>query len=409
MIIDNEKDLSAVRQRLYAAFAREDAPVHAHLDVTYRCDLRCTHCYLHEKDDWPEMTTDEWLSVLDQLWDAGVIRLLWSGGEAMLRPDLDRLLSRATEIGFHSRVKTHAANLDPEQAAMLRRAGVERIDVSIYSRRPEVHDAVTAAPGSLVRSEQGIRNALAVGIPVQISTSLFPGNLDEIEALDSHYRGMGCEIQFNPKLLPQHNGEFISPDQHLDPAGIADAQRRLAILQQRRGENLTWHRFEPTDGACGVGRSSAYITPEGAVWPCVAFPSAMGNLRQQSFADIWQSSPLRLELRDFMTGDRQGCASCGAASGCAYCAGHAFTATGDYRVAPPDFHIQTRARMEAHEQVTGERFGAAIWRTVPMPELDQMARPPARKSKFPIHQPHKGRGERVHKVAANCGTGCGDR
>ncbi len=409
MIIDSEAALLATRQRVYAAFARADAPVHAHLDITYRCDLRCRHCYLHEKDEWPEMTTAEWLAILPQLREIGVIRLLWSGGEVILRPDLERLLEAAARIGFHSVVKTHAGNLSAEHAAMIRRNGVERVDVSIYSLRPKVHDEVTQLPGSLTRSIAGVRNALNAGVSVKISVSIFPANLDEIEAIDAYFRGLGCDIQFNPKLWPQQNGELISADQHLDPAGVAEAHTRLARLRQQRGEAMSWKTLESDEGACGVGRTSAYITPDGAVWPCVAFPSALGNLRQLTFADIWHGAPLRRELRDYLIRDREDCASCGAAGGCSYCAGHAYTATGDYRRAPEDFHIQTRARMEAHEVVSGERFGAQVWRTVPMPELASSQRQPARKFNFPIYQPRKGRGERVHNLTAiSCASGCPD-
>ena len=105
MIVEDETQLAAVRERLFSAFARADAPVHGHLDLTYRCDLRCQHCYLHEKDDWPEMTTAEWLAVLPQLRDAGVVRLLWSGGEVILRPDLGVLLAAAAALGFGSVVR----------------------------------------------------------------------------------------------------------------------------------------------------------------------------------------------------------------------------------------------------------------------------------------------------------------
>ena len=91
--------LDPVQAALRAAYERSGLPFAAHLDLTYRCDLDCKHCYLDDKA-WPEMTTAEILRLLEQLSTSGVLDLRWSGGEVLRRPDFLQLLARAAELGF---------------------------------------------------------------------------------------------------------------------------------------------------------------------------------------------------------------------------------------------------------------------------------------------------------------------
>ncbi len=146
------KDVNAARERIGRfrdLFAAKERIYLAHLDLTYRCDLDCVHCYLDEKNDWPEMKTAEWLSVIDQLGEMGVATVLFSGGEVFARPDFPELLQRTAHHGIRSIVKTHAGNLDAARAKALAVALVDQLDVSVYSLSPDVHDAVTQVPGSL--------------------------------------------------------------------------------------------------------------------------------------------------------------------------------------------------------------------------------------------------------------------
>ena len=98
------------------------------------------------------MTTAEIKSVLDQLADAGVFFLTFSGGEVFLRRDFLELVAYARRLLFNVKVKTNAAMIREPEARKLRELGIENIQISVYSHRPEVHDAITKLPGSLNRT-----------------------------------------------------------------------------------------------------------------------------------------------------------------------------------------------------------------------------------------------------------------
>ena len=157
--------------------------------------------------------------------------------------------------------------------------------------------------------------------------------------------------------------------------------------------------IRPIGRSCGAGATLAYIAPDGAVWPCVMFPMSCGNLREQSFSEIWYGSRRRTDLRDFTNADRDDCLSCAASGACQYCVGEAYKRTGDYRKAPPIFHHRTRTWVKALGVTAGETWPAEKWATVPSGEEPLAAERP-RNFVFPIHRPQKGGGLRVHKVVA---------
>src|SRR5579863_1033662 len=107
-------------------------PFGVHIDLTWRCNERCIHCYLDHEDS-AELTFDELRGVLDQLAEAGVFFLTFSGGEIFLRKDLEQIVAHARARSFDIKLKTNALLIGPEQAAWISRLGVHQVQVSIYS------------------------------------------------------------------------------------------------------------------------------------------------------------------------------------------------------------------------------------------------------------------------------------
>src|SRR3981081_2528392 len=115
-------------------------PISVHLDITYRCNERCVHCYL-DHEDHGEMTTAEIKDILNQLSDAGVFFLTLSGGEVLMRRDFFEIVEHARRLLFNVKLKTNGVMIRESEARRLRELGVEQVQISVYSHRPEVHDA----------------------------------------------------------------------------------------------------------------------------------------------------------------------------------------------------------------------------------------------------------------------------
>src|SRR5579862_2747002 len=142
-------------------------PISVQFDLTYRCNERCVHCYL-DHDDHGELTTAEVKGILDQLAAAGTFFLTLSGGELLVRSDFFELLEHAASRRFDIKLKSNGLLIGAPEAARIRALGVRQVQVSIYSHRPSVHDAITKVAGSLERSLAAIRFLQAQGLRVLI-------------------------------------------------------------------------------------------------------------------------------------------------------------------------------------------------------------------------------------------------
>src|SRR5580658_6475009 len=131
--------MSSLIQELSQIALDAGLPISVQLDVTYRCNERCVHCYL-DHNDHGEMTTAEIKDLLDQLADAGVFFLTISGGEILVRNDFFEILEYAREKSFCVKLKTNAILIGKTEADRIRSLDVESVQISIYSHRPVVHD-----------------------------------------------------------------------------------------------------------------------------------------------------------------------------------------------------------------------------------------------------------------------------
>src|ERR1700737_1147277 len=126
--------MTALMGELNARAMQLGVPFNVHLDVTYRCNERCVHCYL-DHDDHGEMTLEEIKTLLDQLAEAGVFFLTLSGGEVLMRMDFFDILRHARELGFHVKVKTNGVMIREKEADLIRDFRVHAAQTSIHSLR----------------------------------------------------------------------------------------------------------------------------------------------------------------------------------------------------------------------------------------------------------------------------------
>jgi len=307
-------------------------PLSVQLDLTYRCNERCVHCYL-DHDDHGEMTTAEIKHLLGDMADAGVFILTFSGGEIFLRKDFFELLECARELTFCVKLKTNAVLIREREAARLRDLGVESIQVSIYSHRPEVHDAVTKIPGSLRRSLDAIRFLKSHGLKLVIANVLMTENMHDYHGVRALADELGVDCTLDPTVTPMMNGDRSV----LKLNAGEDALRRLFRDERFVGNAQEFCALpSPPDEnslqsvPCSAGHTACYVSPYGDVYPCVQFPLPCGNVRRQKFVDIWRNSEQLREVRSIRLKDMPGCSKCVHGSTCPRCPGLAFM-EGDMR------------------------------------------------------------------------------
>ena len=301
-------------------------PLGVHLDVTYRCNERCVHCYV-DHDDHGEMTTAEIKDVLDQLAAAGTFFLTLSGGEVLMRRDFFEILEHARALLFNVRIKTNGVMIREREAQCIRALGVEHVQVSIYSHRPEIHDAITKLPGSLKRSIEAIRFMKSQGLKVTIANVLMTANTGDHAGVQALCRELGVTYTLDPTITPKMDGNTSILKLRIPGAELNEVFHNESLV----GNVEEFCAPPPPPGddimegyPCSAGHTAAYITPYGDVFPCVQFPLPSGNLRRQKFLDIWQNSPQLNDVRSIRAKDLPVCSTCSHVGTCTRCPGLAY-------------------------------------------------------------------------------------
>jgi AdoMet-dependent heme synthase len=319
--------MSDLLEEMTVKALRLNIPLSVQLDLTYRCNERCVHCYL-DHNDKGEMTTQEIKHLLEEMAEAGVFILTLSGGEILLRKDLFEILEYARRrLTFCVKLKTNAILIREREAARIRALGVESIQISIYSHRPEVHDAITLVPGSLQRSLNAIGFLKSQGLRVIMANVLMTQNLADYSGVRALAAELGVECTLDPTITPMMDGDRsvlrLGIDQQAlrqvfrDSALVGDVDEFCAIPAKPRDSEL-----ESTP--CSAGHTTCYVSPYGDVFPCVQFPLPTGNVRRQRFIDIWRHSDQMNEVRSIRMKDLNTCTSCSHVGSCTRCPGLAF-------------------------------------------------------------------------------------
>jgi AdoMet-dependent heme synthase len=302
-------------------------PIAVHMDLTYRCNERCLHCYL-DHDDRGEMTTAEIKGILDQLAEAGVFFLTLSGGEPLMRKDFFAIISHARSLLFNVKVKTNGLMIGEDEARRLQELGVENLQISVYSHRPDVHDAITKVKGSLERTKTAIRFLRAQGLKLTIANVMMTGNLGDQAGVRELAKELDCLYTVDPTITPHIDGDTsllrlriptheLEKLMHSPELVGGDIDEYCAPAPEADSDTL-----ESTP--CSAGHTACYISPYADVFPCVQFPLPTGSLRRQKFLDIWNDSPQMNEVRSIRLQDLSTCSGCGHVGGCTRCPGLAY-------------------------------------------------------------------------------------
>lgn len=318
--------MSSLAREMAAKALKLNIPLSVQLDLTYRCNERCIHCYL-DHDDHGEMNTAEIKDLLDQMADAGVFYLTISGGEIFMRRDFFEILEHARARTFCVKLKTNAVLIREKEARRLGELGVESVQISIYSHRPEVHDAITKMPGSLRQSIDAVRLLRREGLLVTLANVLMVQNATDYKGVQALASELDAKYTVDPTITPMMDGDRSILDLNIDQTTLQGVFRDRALVGNV--EEFCAPPSGPDAEAldmlpCSAGHTACYVSPYGDLYPCVQFPLPSGNVRQTKFVDIWRDSPQLQEVRSITLRDMPSCSQCTHGGSCTRCPGLAY-------------------------------------------------------------------------------------
>jgi radical SAM protein with 4Fe4S-binding SPASM domain len=294
------------------------------IELTSFCNLRCVHCYLGDDHIPGGILKDKIICLLDQLKDIGALELTFTGGEAFSRADLPEILRHARHNDFSITLLTNNTLLTDSLIETIKTTGVKLVQVSVYSMKPEVHDAITRQAGSWKKTIDNIEMLTAHDVPIQIGCPIMKENFESFDEVITWGRSMRFRVKPDLSLMARTDFSTGNLIHRLDLGECKKALRRIIASDVEYRERLALSslinkRPNPCDPICGVGASTLCMAANGDFYPCPGFQMKLGNITIHSVMDVWSNSPLLQGLRKVNTSAYPTCLTCQSLEYCHIC------------------------------------------------------------------------------------------
>lgn len=267
--------------------------------ITDRCNLSCPHCFSSAgKVNRGELSTAACERIIDSLTRLGAERIGWTGGEPLLRKDLEHLIAYALERGIQSGITTNGVPLTRRRAESLKQSGVRAIQISLDATTPEGFQLIRAGTRrefELVLA--AIESTRACEIPLHLAMLLGAATLDDARSFIEMARQYGARSVRFCGFVPWGHGNDSAIRRRLDLSSRLPELKEFIIACQAIESPIIL--FDPAFGPlppnydhheCQAGIQLLYITGTGDVYPCTAPMSPrfrVGNVNERSIEDIW--------------------------------------------------------------------------------------------------------------------------
>ncbi|MCS7295361.1 MAG: mycofactocin radical SAM maturase [Dehalococcoidia bacterium] len=298
-----------------------DAPICLTWEMTYACNFNCVHCLSSSGKRAPdELTTEEAKRLIDEWAALRVFYINVGGGEPLIRPDFFELMEYAIARGIGVKFSTNGSLIDEAVADWIARTPYLDVQISLDGVTAEVNDAIRGE-GSYALARQAMDLLAARGFPFKINVVLTRRNFEQLDAFYALAQSYGAQLRVT-RLRPSGRGREVWNELRLTRA----QSHQLYGWLLAHPDVLTGDSFfhlsalgQPLDGLnlCGAGRIVCCVDPRGDVYACpfvLTEEFKAGNVREQSFTEIWRNSPLFRRLREWEAGAT--CQRCSAYSRC---------------------------------------------------------------------------------------------
>ena len=324
----------------YATPGQVPRPALAVWELTLACDHRCLHCGPRAGKARPdELTTEEALTLVDELAELGVGEVVLIGGEAYLRNDFVLVIRRIRERGMACTLTTGGLGLTRKRAEAMVEAGVQGINVSIDGMEA-THDHVRNRQGSWKRAIAALRHARAAGARISVNTQLNQRSRHELLQLLPHLAEAGISA-WQLQITCPHGNAVENADLVLQPYMFLELFEALDVVADQcrergivlwPGNNLGY--FGPNEyklrkhqkrqsghfTGCHAGHRTISIESNGMIKNCPSLGGAEntgGSWREHSLAELWAKAPQLRYFRERTVDDLWGyCRECYYAEAC---------------------------------------------------------------------------------------------
>ncbi|MBI5315449.1 MAG: radical SAM protein [Nitrospirae bacterium] len=280
-------------QRVHEQAAAQQRVIKAQLELTYRCNLHCRHCYTdpyNHKDFFPrELMLDEIHRLLDEMQQIGIVWLNLTGGDIFMHPQFFEIYEAAVRKGFLLQLYTNGTLFTKAVIERLQEMPPFTIDISCHSVTEEPFDWFTQIPGSFRAFTRGLELLRESGLPFTLKTKAMNWNRHEIPAIRQFVESFGQNFGFTTSLSPRLNGELSSLTYRMAPDDVASLHEDQSASEgdEESCSLSTMLQTPDTDRLyrCGCGTDTIHINAWGELGSCTLQYERRVSLRTHRLAD----------------------------------------------------------------------------------------------------------------------------
>ena len=364
-------------------------------EIARGCNLYCAHCRASasNKQYEDELSTEECFRLVDQIAEVGKPILILTGGEPLIREDVYEIGSYAASKGIRVAMGTNGTMITSDVARRIKEIPIPRVAISLDFPTADLQDDFRGQNGAFDAAMKGIQNARNAGVGIQINTTVTKLNagyledilqlaikvgatafhpfmlvptgrgkgLEEVELSPREYEDtltwvydrqveLGEKMFFKPTDAPHYVRIMAQKEKEARQKGLPAAPRRTHGGSHPGGGHPGGQPDQSITRGCLAGTGFVFVSHQGKVQGCGYLIAEAGNVREQTFGEIWEDSPLFNDLRD-LSRIKGKCGVCEYKRICGGCRARAYEATGDYLEDEPYCIYQPAAwRKEREEQ-----------------------------------------------------------
>ena len=307
------------------------------LDITQACTERCVHCYVPEYNA-AFLPYDKICEVIKQHREMGGLNISFSGGECMMHPDFDRIVKFARENDLVVSVLSNLTLCDDAKVRLLKGC-CAFVQVSLYSMKPEVHDAITQRPGSWAKTKDAIERLRAADVPMKISCPTMRQNFEGYVDVLKYAEGLKISAQTDFIMMAKadHDCSNLANRLTLDQTRCLlksilfdGLEAEHEYFDPKHKEEMQTPEERSEEPLCGAGVDKLCLNADGNYYPCSGFQDfPVGNCYNQTLREVWENSSQLKYIRGLRGKDIPKCVHCENRNFCSMCLVRNFNETGD--------------------------------------------------------------------------------
>ena len=352
--------LSKFGRHLYRKNKDRRRPVHAMVELTYKCNHKCVHCYNPGAGGKPEMSKEEVFSTIDQLADLGTLYILFTGGEIFTRPDIMDIATHTKRRGIRVGLMTNGSLITEEIADRLISIDIGDFEISLLGATKETCDKITGVDGSFDKVVSALKILRQKGVIPHVKTCVTNINLEEVADIAGLAKELDVSFSCSPCIIPRLDLGKEPLQFNIRAADFLDINKRFIKFHNQKSEakkqkKRTKERKEPPGFwereclfNCMAGHTMAFINPYGEMKACMTVPEPSFDIRKHGVKECWEKIKQFVDTLKAPMG--WVCFSCEYRDWCSWCPGRGYLNTGNMFGCPPYQKELAKVRKERYDR-----------------------------------------------------------